>query len=557
MDTLFSKAEILQQFNISSATLDNWIRTSIPDAFINNQYNAKIIQDFIQSSGKLNARANKKKNVKIEISPDLLAYLKDTSWVYNLAQYFENNNCLGEDIIALMDSRELHLPTISPLDTLIPNDDFYAYGVAYQILLSAGSKSEKGAYYTPKPIVQNIVQRLVSKNKTFLEPCAGVGFFAIEYILEYHKQFNQWPENLIYINELDPIAAQICEKTIHLATRGELKSLFISQGDGLVLSHRNIDLVITNPPYGIKNKYTKLKSTEIFTHFIHKCMEDYLTDNGILHFVLPSAVLYVEKHKEIRQYILEEQSILSIENYGRGFADVFSDIISLEISKTKPTLEHVIQLDNSKKVNQKSLQKNSFIIKLTDDKENSIIDKYYKHPHITLANCTFALGIVTGNNKLFLSSEPLDGYSKVISGKEVKPGYIALNEAQYILNDADKYQQHPPMNLFLRKKIVYKFISKNIISAVDKEGSLTLNSANFFILNDVPVSEEYVSAILNSQVMQQIFQTQYGNPIKVLKKQIQELPIFIFTDTQMKNIEENYKLGKHLENDHLISSLLL
>lgn len=565
MTTLFSKSYTLNKFNISSATLDNWIRTSIPDALSNNLYDVEKIKKFIQSNNKLSARANKKKNSKIEVSKDLIAYLKDDSWIPRFTQYLESNSqILGLDIVHLMNKR--HFPddflitekdfTVE-LDEIIPNDDYYAYGVAYQIILSSGEKSEKGAYYTPPKIVRNIVSKLVAKDKTFLEPCAGVGFFVVEYILEYQKQFKCWPENLIFANELDSIAAKICELTIKLATQHNLKSFLVLQGDGLELAFNNFDLIITNPPYGIKNKYAHLKSTEIFTHFIHKCLDSYLTLDGILHFVLPSSILYVEKHKEIRKYILEHHTVHKIENYGRGFSDVFSDIISLEIIKKSPSKNSSIELQpGCKQVNQESLRKDSFIITLSDDIENSTINKYYEFNHILLKDCIFALGIVTGNNKQFVSPTYQEGFRKVISGKEVKLGELDTSNIQYVLDNPDKYQQHPPMDIFDKKKIIYKFISKYIISSVDTEKHLTLNSANLLVLKDLPVSEEYVSAILNSDVMQTIFQTKFGNPIKVLKKHLQEFPIFIFKTDEIKQIEDNYKLGKHKENNLFIEKLL-
>ena len=107
-------------------------------------------------------------------------------------------------------------------------------------------------------------------------------------------------------------------------------------------------------------------------------------------------------------------------------------------------------------------------------------------------------------------------------------------------------------HLFYKPKIVYKFISNKIISSVDYSGVLTLNSANFFIPESNGLSYEYISAILNSELLNRIHKNKNGSPLKVLKQHLKELPIFIFSQKIQDIITNNYKNGLHSENNLII-----
>lgn len=573
----YAKNEILSIFNISSATLDNWIRTSIPEALVGSLYHLETIEKFIQSTQKLESRANKKKSDSLEYPKTLVKYLKDSSWVQHYLSYIQDKDkqTISDEIISIYKNRLNNVSSDSFLANLIPHNDLYSYSVAYQILLDSGEKSKTGAYYTPQFIVQEVVQSLVSKDKKYLEPCCGVGFYTLEYIQAYHAKFGTYPNGLIYANELDPISAEITRLNILQLTQHQMPDFYVSQGDGLQLALEDMDLVITNPPYGIKYKYPAMDTTEIFSHFIHKSLSQFLNTNGVFNFILPTSVLSVAKHKEIRKYILDNYQIEYIKHYGKSFDGVFSDVISLQIRKAPPLIHnsrniHTIQLiqeENNqvitKKVSQQTFIDNDYTITFIDEEENQMIEQYYSIPHVTLQNCTFALGIVTGDNANFVFEGPSSdkSFKEIISGKEINKGTIDFQKKKYILDEPDRYQQKPSMSLFQEKKIIYKFISKEIVSAVDTTGILTLNSANLIVLNPSiktpegeSLSEEYISAILNSQSINRLYQMKYGNPLKVLKKSLQELPIFLFNKEIRNIIIANYMAGKHDINNQLIEA---
>lgn len=554
---VYDKNSILQKFNISSATLDNWIRTSIPNARNGNEYDVYIIENFIKNTNKLKSMANKKSNTDFICYSELLKYLNNDEWVSDFIKimYKMETTDIANEIVYLYENRLLGIEPVSYLSSIIPHNDFYSYSVAYQILLNSGDKSKMGAYYTPKFIVQGIVESLVERDKKFLEPCCGVGFYTIEYIIAYKNKFNCFPDGLIYSNEIDPISAEITRLNIINLTKDKMPNFTVTCGDGLTLPYNDIDLIITNPPYGIKCNYSMMKTKEIFSHFIHKSLHQYLSKNGKMNFVLPSSVLSIERHKEIRKYILTKHTLESVKYYGKSFDGVFSDIVSIQITNKEPKNNTTLLLnDEVNRVPQIFFEKNDYKITNMSEEDIKFIEGCYNFPHFRLSDeiATFAMGIVTGNNSNFIFDEiPKQQYKEIISGKEVSLGNINYQRKKYILDAPSKYQQKPDMSLFLNKKIIYKFISNSIISAVDTSGILTLNSANFILLKN-GIEEEYVSALLNSKLVNHIYRMKFGNPLKVLKTNIQELPIFIFSSEINKQIVDNYKNGLHLYNDLII-----
>lgn len=557
--TTVSKQELLSKLNISSATLDNWIRTSIPNALIEDRYDLSIVENFVKDKKKLKSRANKKKSTKTEYPKELVKYLSNSEWVIDYMAYIQGKEKeqISNEIIDIYKKRLRGDYSNAELAKIIPHDDLYSYSVAYQILLDAGNKSQNGAYYTPKFIVQEIVERLIAKGKTFLDPCCGVGFYTLEYIKAYKNRFECLPDVTIYSNDIDPVAAEITKLNIINLTNNDMRNFVVTCLDGIKLPYRNIDLVITNPPYGIKYKSASIKTTEIFSHFIHKTLSQYLSKNGSMNFILPHSFLAIERHREIRKYAIENHTLENIKHYGKSFDGVFSDIVSVQIKNRKEN-HSIVKMTNKegekdKFACQEIFIKNDYKITHTDRNDMDLLSIYYEHPHCTLNDAIFALGIVTGDNQKFILNKETSGVEckEIISGKDVFKGSVLYKNKKYIINTPSKYQQKPDMHLFSKKKIIYRFISKDIVSAVDSTGVLTLNSANVIIITN-NLSEEYVSAVLNSSTINFIHKAKFGAPLKILKKNIQGLPIFLFEKETQRKIIENYKNGEHYLNDKLI-----
>lgn len=549
-----TKTEILDLLNISAFTLDNWIKNFIPEAYSNNLYDLSYILTFIKKEKKLSTRANKKLAFSTEIPKELLKYLNNDTWVHQYLHYIADKTYedIATQLISTYQCRLDKKIIDSVLETIIPYNEMYAFSVAYQILINSGRKSQTGAYYTPKFIINDILETNIEKNKTILEPCCGVGFFVMEYILIYYEKFKVLPQNLIYCNDIDKYAVEITKLNIRYYFPD--LSFDIKCEDGLHLNYnQQFDFILTNPPYGIKKKHSNLKTTEIFSQFIYSALFKYLKKDGVMNFVLPAGVLYVQKHKEIRKIILDKFSLEKIKFYGKSFHGVFSDIVYVQIKNNSTINEKVLFISKDfVYIDQQQFINNNYIISFLEFSQYHNIQDYYKIPHITLEKAKFSLGIVTGNNDFFISDSYKLNSLPILSGKEIEPGYIVYSNQKYILNLFDKFQQKSKHTYYLEPKIVYRFICNRIISAVDYSGTLTLNSANFFCFKHNNLPPEYISAILNSDIINTIHKIKHGNSLKVLKQHLIDLPIFIFSKNIQEIIVKNYQKGFHNENNLII-----
>jgi hypothetical protein len=253
-----------------------------------------------------------------------------------------------------------------------------------------------------------------------------------------------------------------------------------------------------------------------------------LKDNGRLCFVLPESFLNVKIHRDIREYVLKNCAIERIEWGQRIFKNVFTSACIVDLKRSEKNSDQNILVVNdgkeySIKQNRFRLNKDyNFDINISPEDED-ILNTVYGKPHVTLkGNAEWALGIVTGNNSLFLSKEPQNGMEPVITGKDISAFNIA-EPTLFISFDRERFQQCSPEQIYRsREKLVYKFISSRLNFALDEKGYVTLNSANILIPGkDLPPAKA-IMAFFNSDLYQFIFQKRFSS-LKVLKSHLEEL----------------------------------
>ena len=457
-------------------------------------------------------------------------------------------------------------------------------GIFYQSLLFEGKKSQNGSYYTPSSIVNDIITDYVKKDSKVLDPCCGTGQFLMAFAHTVENPLN------IYGIDYNKTAVRIARLNILIRFKNEnfvpnifCKNTLFNVGTNDLFSFHNdkdikdFDIIATNPPWGahfskteiktLKNLYPHITSFESFSYFLTKSLS-LLRYSGVVSFILPESILNVRTHKDIREILLKSTQIKKIVYLNRIFKNVFTPVIRLDLEKNNKKIKQTAIHNTHKKykVQQiKWMSNHDFIFDIHSNKfDSKIIDKIYQTKHITLKDkASWALGIVTGSNKNFIISENKSGFEPIYKGKDVKR-FILDEPSCYIQFQPKKFQQVAPEKKYRAKeKLIYRFISKNLIFAYDNHKRLTLNSANILIpeIPDYPI--KIIAAIFNSSLYQFLFQKKFSS-IKVLRSHIENLPLPLWdkktfskiiklVDKVIQNQNSFQELDNYIINKFLLS----
>jgi len=427
-------------------------------------------------------------------------------------------------------------------------------GSIYQSILPEGIKSENGSYYTPKPIVEKIVDEYITEKSLSLDPCCGTWQFLLSFAEKVKDPTN------IYWFDIDELAIRIARLNLLLKFKEQnfipniicKNSLFEKNEDLLNINNKKIkgfDLIATNPPWWahlskedeskLKELYPDIKSLEIFSYIILKSIE-LLKNDWQLSFILPESILNVKTHEDIRKIILKNTSIQKISNLNKVFKKVFTNVIRLDLTKkkTKDNKIKIIKEDNIYTISQLRWENNkNFIFDIhSNDFDNEIINKIYSNKHIILKDkAEWALWIVTWNNKKYILSEKVKNSEPIYKWKDLW-NFKLKEPTNYIIFTPNKFQQVAPVEKYrVNEKLIYKFISKNLVFVYDNQKSLTLNSANILIPKLENYNIKVILALFNSPIYQFIFQKKFSS-IKVLKNHIEQLPLPIWDENTFDKI---------------------
>ena len=416
-------------------------------------------------------------------------------------------------------------------------------GLLYISLKNIGSRKAQGAYYTPTKIVKKLCDRLFGlntfNNKSIIDPCCGTGNFLLQLPDEIGYEF-------VYGNDVDSFSVRIARINYALKYNISDKGIIYShirQCDYLASNQNSIkyDFIIGNPPWGydfseqektfLKDKYLSAVGSNIESYdiFVEESLNN-LTNDGVLAFILPEAFLNVKTHSPIRDLLLQKTKFQFIEYLGNAFDKVQCPSIILQVKKkdagfsNSNTLvndgcrEFIIHTD--RKFNPDCL---SF---LTTDEEYSVLHKIENIENkITLENnADFALGIVTGNNKDYISSVKTPENEMVLKGSDVYKYKFAPSD-NYLTFKPELFQQVAPVEYYrAEEKLLYRFICNQLVFAYDNSQTLSLNSCNILIPKIEGLSIKYIMAVLNSRIAQFYFKNKF-NSLKVLRSHIEHIPI--------------------------------
>lgn len=443
-------------------------------------------------------------------------------------------------------------------------------GLIYISIKNLGVRKATGSYYTPTKIVKKLCGKLFETNdpldKRIIDPCCGTGNFLL-----------QLPNNIvfenIYGNDIDELSVKITR--INLAIKFSIKSkelLYAHVTHEDFLNHSfegKFDYIIGNPPWGyeyseeekefLRRKYQSATRSNIESYdvFVEQALID-LSEHGVLSFVLPEALLNVKTHMPVRRILVQNCSFQYLDFLGNVFDKVQCPCIIFQIENTgTPANGLGMEICDGKREycikHERDINDECFSF-LTTDEEYDLLNKIgVKEGKCYLGgHAIFALGIVTGNNKKYISTTKSSDNEMVLKGSDIYKYRFNVTK-NYIEFKPESFQQVAPTEYYRApEKLLYRFICNQLVFAYDNEQTLSLNSCNLLIPKIDGLSVKYVLAILNSRIAQYYFKKTF-NSVKVLRSHIEQIPIPIATEEQQEGIIEYVEAILATQNDERIA----
>ncbi len=408
----------------------------------------------------------------------------------------------------------------------------------YENGMSNSHRNREGIYYTPEEICDAMLSDLPKPGKSdkFCDPCCGTGNFALAALRRGYA-----PEN-IFGFDTDPIAVEIAKNRIRRETGVDPNN--IKCADFLELSSSpsgtldKFDAFATNPPWGKKipksekEKYAGLFGTnrglDTSALFYFACARA-LKPGGYLSLLMPESFFKIAAFRNARLHLLDH-SLVSLRDFGKPFKSLVTRAQSFCAVKLPAAAGEVLCHSGSRVFGraQSSFPSNpSHIINFEADSEDAaVLSKLFKSHHITLrGNARWGLGIITGNNGKFSRSRSGAGLMPVYKGPDIHRGR-ADPPTTFIPKNLSLYQQVAPTEMYnSSSKILYRFISSNLIFYHDEGKSFFLNSVNMIVPSpDFPIPNSTIAKLFNTDLFNWAYSRMF-NTHKILRADLERMPL--------------------------------
>ncbi len=282
-----------------------------------------------------------KKGVKLQTSIEALFVKAKIKW---------------KDVFKDKDELELSEETLIAVVTELEKyklfeTDFEILDAAFEHMISGDSKGEKGQYFTPRPVIDIIVQLLnPNDDERVLDPSAGSAGFLLhtfQHMLKTQKIEDKdryrYAVNNLYALDFDPRTVKIAKALMVIAGDGSSNSQQANTLDlrlwdkdqqgkfdnaiATKFADNSFDIVMTNPPFAgdvssgsgylgyyavARDKKQKTKATEKRDVLFLERNLRFLKPGGRMAIVLPQGRFNNSSDKELREFIAQECRILGV-----------------------------------------------------------------------------------------------------------------------------------------------------------------------------------------------------------------------------------------------------
>ena len=471
---------------------------------------------------------------------------------------------IGKDTVAPALINKL-LPVLSKEILFVKGED--SLGFVYISLQDIGQRKSSGAYYTPEKVVGELIDRLYENDpdlgaKTICDPCCGTGNFLLSLGTKGIDYAN------LYGQDIDPISVFLSRINIALMapemSAVDIRSRIIVGNTYFETFTKKFDVIVGNPPWGSDfPEEDAIRCRKLFKTAVGKSIESYnlfvekalsmLNHKGVLAFVLPEAILSVAAHDTVRRMMIAACSFKFISYLGNVFSGVQCPSIILGIAPDdeKTVIGCRVSTENDTFVISKPRTFSDGTLSFNvSDEENECLNAISNIENVVYlkGNAKFALGIVTGNNKKYISTEKRDDNEVVLKGSNIQR-YGMTSSGNYIRFVPESFQQVAPVEMYRAKeKLLYRFICEVPVFTYDDQQTLSLNSCNIVIPDVAGLEMKYILAILNSSVTVYFISKKF-NSVKLLRSHIEQMPIPVVPmDIQTSIIKKVDRIMNSSEN---------
>lgn len=440
-------------------------------------------------------------------------------------------------------------------------------GFVYISLRDIGQRKSSGAYYTPEKVVGELIDRLYEndadlKVKTICDPCCGTGNFLLRLGVKGIDYAN------LYGQDIDPVSVFLARINIALVEPQmpalNIRSRIIVGNTYFETFRQKFDVIVGNPPWGSDfSEEDALRCRKLFKTADGKSIESYdlfvekalsmLNHKGVLAFVLPEAILSVAAHDAVRKLMIASCSFRFVSYLGNAFSGVQcpSIILGVTLDDERMVIGCKVTTERGAFVisEHRSFSDGTLSFNISDE-ENQCLNAISNIKNVAYlkGNAKFALGIVTGNNKAYISTEKRDGTEIILKGSDIQR-YGITPSGNYIRFVPESFQQVAPVEMYrAREKLLYRFISEVPVFTYDNHQTLSLNSCNIVIPEIDGLDMKYILAILNSSVAAYFISKRF-NSVKLLRSHIEQMPIPVVPiDVQVPIIKKVDRIMNSSEN---------
>jgi len=422
-----------------------------------------------------------------------------------------------------------------------------------------------------------------------LDPACGSGAFlnaALEFLINEHRQIDELIydlkgnriqivdmdksilENNIFGVDINEESVEIAKLSLWLRTAQRDRTLSdltnnIKCGNSLIdnpeiafensfswskefpeiMQNGGFNVIIGNPPYvnnkeirnkgDFKNYRVSVLQYDLYSLFIERSLT-LLRENGYHSFIVPDSIFGRSNFAEVRKMLLE-YNLISVFQLDEVFAEANVSSCIYVVCKNKNEIIPTLKFTKAKNI----LQYSTIDFKTVSIEKNKI--KRNGHKILFVNNENYDLVFKLNSHKLVSEivhiwrGEEIGKKSEIISTQNNSNNYQLItgeNVSRYYFKNLNSFidKENISKNIenYEKEKIVIRQLGEKINANFDNTKGVTVQSVYNLIITNNNFNIKYVLCVLNSKVIQFIYETLYAEKQifpRILLENIKELAI--------------------------------